>query len=265
MPPVAAGPLTGHVTIDGSATVLPVSNAMAEAFRKDNPGVQVAVESSGTGGGFKKFCAGQIDISDASRPINAAESQQCKDNHVEFIELPVAFDPLSVVVNAKNSFVDCLTVDELTRVWEPAAQGKITRWNQIRSSFPNQPLALVGPGTASGTFDYFTLAVVGTESSSRTDYAKSDDDAVLVKGVAADANALGYFGYAYYLANKDTVKAVAVDNGHGSVAPSAKTVLDTSYQPLSRPLFIYLSKSAPLRARKPRRSRASTWRLDNAK
>jgi phosphate transport system substrate-binding protein len=209
--------------------------------------VQVSAQSSGTGGGFRKFCAGEIDFTGASRPINAAESQACQANHIEFIELPIAFDSLSVVVSAKNTFVGCLKVDELRRVWEPAAEGKLTRWNQIRSDFPDQPLALFGPGKDSGTFDYFTLAVVGVESSSRSDYTKSEDDTVLVNGVAADPNALGYFGYAYYLANRDKLKVVAVDNGEGCVVPGPQTVADNSYQPLSRPMFVYVSRSAAAR------------------
>jgi phosphate transport system substrate-binding protein len=243
-----AGPaLAGSVTMNGSATVLPVSKMMAAGFQKANPGVRVSAESSGTGGGFRKFCAGQIDITGASRPINAAESQACQANHIEFIELPIAFDSLSVVVNARNTFVNCLKVDELKRMWEPAAEGKVTRWNQVRSNFPDQSLALFGPGKDSGTFDYFSLAVVGEESSSRGDYTKSEDDTVLVNGVAADPNALGYFGYAYYLANRDTLKVVAIDNGHGCVVPSPQTVADNSYEPLSRPMFVYISKSAAAR------------------
>jgi phosphate transport system substrate-binding protein len=240
--------LKGSVTLDGSSTILPVSTAMADAFRKANPGVQVTVHESGTGGGFKKFCAGEIDIAGASRPINAAESQECEAKNIAFIELPVAFDSLSVVVNANNSFVDCLTVPELKKMWEPAAQGTVKQWSQIRSSFPAQPLALFGPGTDSGTFDYFTLAVVGTQSSSRSDYTKSEDDTVLVNGVAADPNALGYFGYAYYLSNRDKLKLVSIDNGNGCVVPSPETVTDASYQPLSRPLFIYVNTASAARA-----------------
>jgi phosphate transport system substrate-binding protein len=195
--------------VDGSTTVFPLSKAMAEAFRESNPAVQFAIEFSGTGGGFKKFCAGQLDIAGASRPINSTESEQCKAQHVEYVEVPVAFDSLSVVVNAKNAFVDCLTVKELKAVWEPPAQGKMSQWNQIRASFPAQPLVLFGPGKASGTFDYFTLAIVGIEGSSREDYTKSEDDMVIEHGVAAEPNALGYFGYAYYQANRDQLKADA--------------------------------------------------------
>ena len=243
----AGGSLSGRVTIDGSATVFPLSKAMAEAFRESNPAVQLAIEFSGTGGGFKKFCAGQIDIADASRPINSAESEQCKAQHIEFIEVPVAFDSLAVVVNAKNTFVDCLTVNELKAVWEPPAEGETSHWKQIRASFPAQPLALFGPGKLSGTFDYFTLAIMGTEGSSRGDYTKSEDDMVIEHGVAAEPNALGYFGYAYYQAYRDQLKIVAVDNGHGCVYPSPQTVADGTYQPLSRPLFLYVNLAAAAR------------------
>jgi len=241
------GPLSGKVTIDGSDTVLPLTKAMAEAFRASNPRVQFAIEFSGTGGGFKKFCAGQLDIEDASRPITSAESAQCSAQHVEYIEVPVAFDSLTVAVNAKNNFVDCLTVKELKAVWEPAADGKLTQWNQIRPSFPAQPLALFGPGKASGTFDYFTFAIVGREGGSREDYTKSEDYMVVERGVAAEANALGYFPYAYYEANKEQVKAVAVDSGHGCVLPSSQTVANGTYQPLSRPLFVYVNLTAAAR------------------
>ena len=238
------GPLTGRVSVDGSSTVLPVSRSMAAAFQSANPGVQVAVAESGTGGGFQKLCAGGVDMIGASRPINAAETRQCEANRVEFVELPVAFDSLSVVVNHGNTFAGCLTVAELKTMWEPKAEGTVKRWNQVRSSFPDQPLTLFGPGKASGTFDYFTLAVVGTQSSSRNDATTSEDDTDLVNGIAADPNALGYFGYAYYLANKDKLKLVAIDNGKGCVVPSADTVADLSYQPLSRPLFVYAATSA---------------------
>jgi phosphate transport system substrate-binding protein len=221
---------------------------MAAAFKTVSPGVDVAVQASGTGGGFKKFCAGGVDIAGASRPINAAESQECQAHGIEYVEMPVAFDSLSVVVSTKNTFATCLTVAELKRMWEPAAQGKVARWNQIRTSFPAQSLALFGPGTDSGTFDYFTLAVVGTESKSRSDYTKSEDDEVLASGIAADPNALGYFGYAYYLEHKDTLTLVAVDNGKGCVTPSPETVANNTYEPLSRPIFIYISTSAARRA-----------------
>ena len=239
--------LTGTVTIGGSSTMLPISRIVADAFEKQHQGVKVVVEGSGTGAGFKKFCAGQLDATGASRPINAGESRECSANRIEFIEMPVAFDSLSVVVHAGNSFVECLTVAELKRMWEPAAEGRVTRWNQIRSNFPNQPLTLFGPGAESGTFDYFTLAIVGTESMSRHDYTKSDDDEALADGVAADANALGYFGYAYYAANKERLKLVSVDGGSGCIAPTLETVTENRYQPLARPIFIYVSKSAAIR------------------
>jgi phosphate transport system substrate-binding protein len=235
------------ISIDGSSTVYPLSGAIAKAFGKANPAVQFKIEFSGTGGGFKKFCTGQLDIADASRPINSSESEQCKAQHIEYIELPVAFDSLSVVVNAKNTFVECLSVKELRSMWGPAAEGKVRTWQQIRPSFPAKPLALFSLGKDSGTFDYFTLAIVGTEGQSRGDVVRSEDDLVIERGVAADPNALGYFGYAYYQANSDKVKLVAVDNGHGCVAPSFQTVADTTYQPLSRPLFIYVNVAAAAR------------------
>jgi len=243
----SAGPLSGKVTVDGSTTVFPLSQAMADAFRASNPAVQFSIEFSCTGGGFKKFCAGQVDIAGASRPINAVESEQCKAQRIEYIEVPVAFDSLAVVVNARNGFVDCLTVEELKAVWEPAAEGRTSRWNQVRASFPAQPLVLFGPGKDSGTFDYFTLAIVGTQSSSRGDYTKSEDDMVIERGVAGDPNALGYLGYAYYQAYKDQLKVVAVDNGRGCILPSAAAVVDGTYQPLSRPLFVYVNRVAAAR------------------
>jgi phosphate transport system substrate-binding protein len=239
--------LSGTVHVDGSATVLPLSAAMAEEFRKKQPNVTISNQFSGTGGGFKKFCAGQTDINAASRPINATETEQCKAQKINFFELPVAFDSLSVVVNAKNAFVECLTTQELKAIWEPGAEGKLTNWRQVRPTFPDQPLTLFGPGKDSGTFDYFTLAVVGTESTSRSDYTKSEDDAVIERGVEGDPNALGYFGYAYYKANKDKLKLVAVNNGHGCVLPSEQTVSNESYAPLSRPLFIYITVPASQR------------------
>jgi phosphate transport system substrate-binding protein len=247
-PDVASGPLSGNVTLDGSATVLPLNQAMTKAFRERNPGVQFAVDFSGTGGGFRKFCAGQVDIAAASRPIKSEEGAQCKTQRVDYIELPVAFDSLAVVVNAKNNFVDCLTVKELKAVWEPAAEGKIIEWKQVRDGFPAQPLVLFGPGKDSGTFDYFTFAIIGTETSSRSDYAKSEDDAVIVHGIAGEPNALGYFGNAYYQANKDRLKVVAVDNGQGCIEPSATSVADGTYQPLTRPLFIYVNRASAARA-----------------
>ena len=235
---------SGTVHVDGSSTVLPLSASMADGFRKSQPGVTISNQFSGTGGGFKKFCAGQTDINAASRPINAAETEQCSAQKITFFELPAAFDSLSVLVNPKNTFVDCLTTQELKAIWEPAAEGKLTNWRQVRSSFPDQPLTLFGPGKDSGTFDYFTLAVVGSESSSRSDYTKSEDDAVIERGVEGDSNALGYFGFAYYQANKEKLKLVAIDNGHGCILPSEQTVSNETYVPLSRPLFIYVNEVA---------------------
>ena len=244
---VAAPAPSGRIVIDGSSTVMPLSKAIAAGFRTSNPAVTVDVAESGTGGGFRKFCAGQTDIEDASRPINAAETADCKAHGVDFVELPVGFDSLSVVVNPKNTFADCLTVPELKRMWEPAAEGKVTTWKQIRAAFPARPLKLFGPGHDSGTFDYFALAIVGVESKSRNDYTGSEDDDVIARGIEADADALGYFGAAYYQANKDKLKLVGVDSGHGCVLPSAQTVADASYRPLSRPLFIYVKKDAAKR------------------
>ncbi|MCC5658976.1 PstS family phosphate ABC transporter substrate-binding protein [Nostoc sp. XA010] len=243
----ASGNLSGSIKIDGSSTVFPISKVMTEAFQKSNPGVQFTVGVSGTGGGFKKFCANETDISGASRPINAEEMQLCKQNNVEFVELPIAFDGLAVVVNSQNNFASCLKLGELKKMWEPAAQGKVTNWNQIRSNFPNQPLSLYGPDTESGTYDYFTLAVVGEEGKSRSDYSKSKTDTALVEGIAANPNGLGYFGYAYYLANRDKLKLVAVDSGSGCLQPSPQTIADSRYQPLARPVFIYVKKSAAKR------------------
>lgn len=239
--------LSGSVVIDGSSTVFPISQAMATAFTKDNPDVKVNVSVSGTGGGFKKFCAGETDITGASRPINTQEMELCQQNKIEYTELPIAFDGLAVVVNPQNNFASCLKIGELRQMWEPAAQGKITNWNQVRGSFPEQPLQLYGPDAASGTFDYFTLATVGQEGKSRTDYKPSTNDDALVQGVAANPNALGYFGYAYYLKNQDKLKLVAVDSGSGCVQPSPETIANSSYQPLSRPVFIYVKKAAAAR------------------
>ena len=237
-------PSSGKITIDGSATMYPLSKAMGEAFEQEHPTVRVATAFSGTVAGFRKFCAGEVDIEDASRPINETEIEQCKSNHIDYIELPVGFDSLAVMVNPKNTFVDCLNVKELKAIWEPAAEGKLTNWSQVRPGFPSLPLVLFGPGKDSGTFDYFTLAIVGTQSSSRTDYTASEDDMVLERGVAGDANALGYFGFAYYQANREQLKIVGVDSGHGCVLPSVQTVADHSYQPLTRPLLLYVSGTA---------------------
>lgn len=243
-PVTPAQQLSGEIKIDGSSTVYPISEAVGEEFQKANPNVKVVVGISGTGGGFKKFCAGETDISDASRPIKTSEMEACQKNGIEFIELPVAYDALSVVVNPQNDWVACITVADLKKMWEPDAQGKITRWNQVNPQWPDAPLSLFGPGTDSGTFDYFTEAIVGKEDASRGDYTASEDDNVLVQGVANDKYALGYFGLAYYLENQDKLKALAIDNGKGCVPPSEQTVRDGTYQPLSRPLFIYVNRKA---------------------
>ncbi len=239
-----ASNLSGSVLIDGSSTVFPISEAMAEEFQKKHPNVKVTVGVSGTGGGFKKFCAGETDITGASRPIKPSEVELCKKNNIEYVELPVAFDGLSVVINPKNEFAKCLKVEELKKMWEPAAQGKIKSWNQIRPDFPNQPLVLYGAGTDSGTYDYFTSAIVGGEGKSRGDFTASEDDNVLVQGVATDVNSLGFFGYAYYVENKDKLGLVAIDNGNGCVEPSPQTIQDGTYQPLSRPEFVYVKKAS---------------------
>jgi phosphate transport system substrate-binding protein len=234
------------VKVDGSSTVFPITEAMAEEFQKSVGGKhRVTVGVSGTGGGFKKFCRGDTDISGASRPIRTSERQACGTSGIDYIELPVAFDALSVVINPNNTWVDQLTVEELKKMWEPAAQGKITNWSQIRAGFPDKPLALFGAGVDSGTYDYFTLATVGIEHSSRGDFTASEDDNILVQGVAGDVNAIGFFGLAYLEENKTKVKGVPISyKGKPGVMPAAEHVLDTTYQPLSRPIFIYVSKKS---------------------
>ena len=238
------------VKIDGSSTVYPITEAVAEEFQKaEKNAIKVTVGISGTGGGFKKFCRGEIDISDASRPILKKEMEACAAAGIKYFELPVAFDALTVVINPKNTFIKQLTVEELKKMWEPAAQGKITRWNQVNPAWPDAPLKLFGAGSDSGTFDYFTEAVVGKAKSSRGDFTASEDDNVLVQGVTQDANALGYFGYAYYAENTAKLKAVPVVNPKGkAVLPSMDNVINGSYEPLSRPIFIYVSEKAYERA-----------------
>ena len=233
------------IQIDGSSTVFPITEAVSEEFQKAKKGaVKVTVGIAGTGGGFKKFCRGETDISDASRPILKQEMETCKQSGVQYIELPIAYDALTVMVNPKNDWVKALTVPDLKKMWEPAAQGKVTTWNHVRSEWPNSPLKLFGPGADSGTFDYFTEAIVGKAKSSRGDFTASEDDNVLVQGIANDRNALGYFGFAYYIENQKKLQAAPIDAGKGPVLPSAKTVEDGSYQPLSRPIFIYISKKS---------------------
>ncbi len=234
------------VKIDGSSTVYPITEAVAEDFQKERKGaVKVTVGISGTGGGFKKFCRGETDIVNASRPILKKEMDDCKKMGIQYVEMPVAFDALTVVVNPKNNWSKTITVAELKKIWEPAAQGKITKWNQVNPAWPNETIKLYGAGADSGTFDYFTEAIVGKAKSSRGDFTASEDDNVLVQGVASDKNGLGFFGFAYYAENKKKLKVVAVDAGKGAVVPSVQTVEDGTYQPLSRPVFIYVNiKSA---------------------
>jgi phosphate transport system substrate-binding protein len=239
----SGGGLSGAVVGDGSSTVFPITQAVAEEFTAENPNVEVSVGISGTGGGFEKFCAGETDLQDASRPIEQEEIDACERNGVRYVELKVALDGLSVVVNPANDWAECLTVDQLKAIWEPGS--RIDDWSEIPGAdFPSRPLTLYGAGTDSGTFDYFTAAIVGEEGASRSDYTASEDDNVLVQGVAGDENALGYFGYAYYEQNRDKLKVLAVDGGAGCVAPSRETIRSGAYAPLSRPLFVYVSKAA---------------------
>ena len=240
------GPL---VRVDGSSTVYPITEAVAEELGKTGSPLKVTVGVSGTGGGFKKFCAGETDISNASRPIKAAETEACAKAGVAWIELPIAYDGIAIVVNPKNTWATDITVAELKRLWQPEAQKQVTRWSQIREGWPDKEIHLFGPGTDSGTFDYFTEAIVGKEDASRGDYTASEDDNMLVQGIAGDELALGYFGFAYWVENKERVKIVPVDDqkpesGAGAIAPSLASIADGSYQPLSRPLFIYVSKKA---------------------
>ncbi|NUP98311.1 MAG: PstS family phosphate ABC transporter substrate-binding protein [Armatimonadetes bacterium] len=245
VPAEAAAPvsgLAGEVKIDGSSTVAPISEAVAEEFQKSNASVKATVGTSGTGGGFKKLIAGEIDIADASRPIKSSELESLKAGGTDVVELPVAYDGLAVVVNPKNDFVDHLTVAELKKIWEP--ESKVTKWSQVRQGWPDREFHLYGPGTDSGTFDYFTDAIVGDEGKSRSDYTASEDDNTLVTGVSGDPDALGYFGFAYYAENQDKLKLVPIDGGSGPITASAETIRDGTYQPLSRPLFIYVSSKS---------------------
>ena len=238
---------TKLVTVDGSSTVFPITEAVAEDFQKAKKGaINVTVGISGTGGGFKKFCRGDTDISNASRPILQKEMELCAQNGIKYIELPVAFDALTVVINPKNTWAEKMTVAELKKIWEPTAQGTITKWNQINPAWPDAPLKLFGAGADSGTFDYFTEAIVGKAKSSRGDFTASEDDNVLVQGVSRDVNALGFFGYAYYVANTSKLKAVAIieKDGKSAVLPSLETVMKGTYQPLARPIFIYVSNKS---------------------
>jgi phosphate transport system substrate-binding protein len=238
----SGGGLSGSVNIDGSSTVGPMTQTAAELFNADNPDVQITVGESGTGGGFEKFCAGETDINDASRPIEDDEKTLCDKGGVTYQEMVVANDAITVVVNKDNTWATCLTTAQLKKIWEP--KSKVTNWNQVDPSFPDEQLSLYGPGTDSGTFDYFTSSINGEEGASRTDYSPSENDNVTVQGVQGSKGAMGYFGYSYYEENSDTLTAVEVDSGDGCVAPSASTVQDGTYTPLARPLFIYPSIEA---------------------
>lgn len=247
----AAAEADSIINIDGSSTVYPITEAVAEEFQKSKKGaVKVTVGVSGTGGGFKKFCRGDIDISDASRPITKKEMDVCKDAGIKYIEIPVAFDALTVVIHKDNTWASQMTVAELKTIWEPAAQGKIKNWKQVNPKYPDMPLALFGPGADSGTFEYFTEAVNGKSKASRGDFTASEDDNVLVQGVSRSKGGLGYFGMAYYFENKDKLQAVSIieKEGKPAVAPSLDTVLKGTYQPLARPIFIYVSEKS---AKKP--------------
>lgn len=235
---------TPTIRVDGSSTVFPISEAVAEEFQKAHRNTRVTVGISGTGGGFRRFCRGDSDVQNASRPISKSEIEECRKAGIQYIELPVAFDALTVVVHPK-SFLSEISVEDLRRIWEPAAQGKITRWNQVNSAWPDRPIKLFGPGTDSGTFDYFTEAVNGKARASRPDFTASEDDHVLVVGVSRDVDAMAYFGLAYYQENRDKLRGLPISwKGGRAVAPSPENVLNGSYQPLSRPMFIYVSVAA---------------------
>lgn len=241
-PAASAKKIAGSVKIDGSSTVFPIAEAMAEEFRKVNPDVKVTVGESGTTGGMKKFVPGETDITNASRPIKKEEVEGVQKRGDDVIEFPIAYDGLSVVIHKDNTWAGTMTVAELKKLWEPTSTVK--KWSDIRAGFPDQPIKLYGPGTASGTFEYFTEVIVGKSKSSRADFTASEDDNVLVKGVAGDKNSLGYFGYVYFLHNKDKMKLVSIDAGKGAVTPSEQTIKDGTYSPLSRPIYFYVSKKA---------------------
>ncbi len=234
------------IKIDGSSTVFPITEMVLESYKNEGnqqsiKEIKIEGEFSGTGGGFKKFCAGETDINAASRPISTEEMAACSSNEIRYIELPIAFDAITVVVNPNNNWCDSLTVDHLKTIWETTAENTFTQWNQIDNSYPNRPLTLYGPGKLSGTYDYFTKAIVGETGASRQDYVSSEDDELLATEVAEDPNAIGYFGYGYYQQHQDKLKAVAIDSGNDGVTPSLETVENEEYQPLSRPLFIYVN------------------------
>jgi phosphate transport system substrate-binding protein len=236
-------PLTGSVSADGSSTVGPITLTVAEQFSDSHPAVTFDIQISGTGGGFKRFCIGETDISDASRPIKASEAELCADNDIEYIELPVAFDGIAVVTNLENDFISCLTTGQLNDMWRLSAEATYSNWRDVSTTFPDRPLALFGPGLDSGTYDYFTEAINGEEGQSRMDFFGSEDDDELVDGVAASNEALGYFGYSYFDQNRDRLRLLAVDSGNGCVEPNTETISSGLYNPLSRPLFIYINKA----------------------
>jgi phosphate transport system substrate-binding protein len=255
----AAQELSGRIEADGSSTVGPFTSRAAERFQQENSGVQVTVGVSGTGGGFERFCAGETDLSNASRPIDEDEKQACDAKGIEYVEFQVANDALTVVVNKDNDWATCLTVDELKKIWEPGS--KVDNWSEVKSDFPDQKLTLFGAGTDSGTFDYFTGAINGKEGASRSDYSASENDNVTVQGVSGQKGGMGYFGFSYYEENQDTLKALEVDGGGGCVAPSVETAQDGSYKPLARPLFVYAKTES---FQKPEVQAFIQYTLDNA-
>lgn len=256
-----ASTLTGTIKIDGSSTVFPISEAVAEEFRVEEPEVKVTIGVSGTGGGFKKFSRGETNLSNASRPIKDKEKAACAENNISYLELEVAYDGLAVLINPANDWVDSFTVEELKKIWEPAAQGTIMKWSQIRPEWPNKEIHLFGPGVASGTYDYFTEAIVGKSGSSRGDFTASEDDHVLVQGIAGDKYSLGFFGLAYYAENKDKLTLIGVHNGEEVVKPTLETVSNGSYRPLSRPLFIYVNSTS---VKSPEVIKFVNFYIDNA-
>jgi phosphate transport system substrate-binding protein len=253
--------LSGEIKIDGSSTVYPITEAVTEEFIQEYPRVRITVGVSGTGGGFDKFCRGEIEISNASRSIKPSEVQQCNQQNIEYVELSVAYDGMAVLVHPDNDWVDHLTVEELKKIWRPEAQDEVTRWNQIRPEWPDEEIHLFGPGVASGTYDYFTEAVVGESGKSRGDFTASEDDNVLVQGISTDKYSLGFFGFAYYEENQNKLKLVPIDNGNGPVTPSIQTVKEGTYAPLSRPIFIYVKKEA---TKAPEVNKYVTFYLQNA-
>ena len=255
----SSGELRGVVSLDGSSTVFPISEAVAEEFLSVAPRVRVTVGVSGTGGGFKKFLAAETDINDASRTIKESEHMEAQANGINYLEIPVAFDGLSVVVNPGNTWADSITVEELQMIWQPGST--VDSWNDVRPEWPDEPLRLYGPGTDSGTFDYFTEAINGESGASRPDYTASENDNVLVQGIAGDEYAMGFFGFAYYIENEDKLKVLPVDGGNGPVAPSPTTINDGTYSPLSRPIFIYLNTASLAR---PEVKAFVEFYLDNA-